>query len=252
MNTIKNWLGRHWVGAWIVASISFAIIIHILFSIEADTKYLEARWSAGDLLSYIGTVTLGFLALWQNKKMQENNDKTQARLEKISIHANEISIINRIVEYQAERIRQLKKHMDIFSELCTPPTIAKALSKDGIHNIPSIMGLSDLESQIHSSFFAVGRLLREDQTVKHNDDHPLKKALTTLYIETESTIKKYRDGDIQLDNIQLITKNAKLLSKLGDNFIQEKERYISNEEAKYRKLLLKDMTLDEIRNLYPL
>lgn len=61
------------------------IVVHILFSIEASTEWLSAKWSAGDLLTYIagfesfsGTIILGIIAVCQTR--QSN------RLQETSIH----------------------------------------------------------------------------------------------------------------------------------------------------------------------
>ena len=71
-----EWLRKHKI--W-VAIISLLIIlgvpllIHILYKIKAPNAFFVAEWSAGELLSYygsilafLGTVVLGVLALYQN------------------------------------------------------------------------------------------------------------------------------------------------------------------------------------------
>ena len=95
MKNIKNFIYKHWIGCWVSASVLFALIIHFLFSIQAPNVFLAAKWGAGDLLAYASTVTLGFLAMWQNKKQKEENDIAQERLEKISLRANELNIVNK-------------------------------------------------------------------------------------------------------------------------------------------------------------
>lgn len=45
----------------------------------------------GAFLSFLGTITLGILALWQNKKFKIENDISQTRLEDLTNQANEIS-----------------------------------------------------------------------------------------------------------------------------------------------------------------
>ncbi|RDW18778.1 hypothetical protein [Oceanobacillus chungangensis] len=61
------------------------LIIHILFKIPAVNSFFESVWSAGDIISYfiafltfLGTLSLGTLALLQNNKLNKiNKDLTQ-------------------------------------------------------------------------------------------------------------------------------------------------------------------------------
>ena len=61
---------------------------------------MEHKWEAGDILTYVSTIALGLLALWQNRQIKEANDKAQERMdqqnteaqermEKLTIQANE-------------------------------------------------------------------------------------------------------------------------------------------------------------------
>lgn len=245
-------LRKHWIGAWVIASIGYALVIHIMFCIEAKNKYLVAHWSAGDLLSYTGTVTLGLLALWQNKKLQEENDTAQKRLENISLHANEISIINRIVEYQTNRINMLKKTMDDFVNACNPQAIALAMAKQGINNYPSVVGLTELETEVDNAFFALSRAMREDKDIQTNDEHPLKIVYAKLYQYTKETIKVYREGTINIANQREIEIQASVLGNIRDEFLKQREKYLFLQENKLQELLFKNMTLKEIRELFPM
>lgn len=62
-------------------------VINILFKINATTDILVAEWSAGDalgyygaILSFLGTVVLGALALYQNHIIKTEADKRQRLL----------------------------------------------------------------------------------------------------------------------------------------------------------------------------
>ena len=63
-------------------------VINILFKINATTDILVAEWSAGDalgyygaILSFLGTVVLGALALYQNHIIKTEADKKAALAE---------------------------------------------------------------------------------------------------------------------------------------------------------------------------
>lgn len=61
------------------------IVTHILFKHNSSIKWLNAEWSAGDLLAYIagfeafiGTIALGALALWQNQQIHKHHIESLA------------------------------------------------------------------------------------------------------------------------------------------------------------------------------
>ncbi len=73
MNFFKKW---GWIVFWAILSVVVAAVIHTLFSLPAPKEYWVATWSAGDILTYISTVALGLLALWQTQKLHYDNEKT--------------------------------------------------------------------------------------------------------------------------------------------------------------------------------
>lgn len=73
--------------------IGIPLIINILFKIPAATTFLDAEWNASDalayygaILSFIGTVVLGALALYQNHIIKTDSDK-KADLAEEQAHA---------------------------------------------------------------------------------------------------------------------------------------------------------------------
>lgn len=74
---------RHIFIVTCIAIVIFAlplIIVHILFKTNCNYPWLTAEWSAGEVLTYIagfesflGTVALGTLALWQNENIQQQH-----------------------------------------------------------------------------------------------------------------------------------------------------------------------------------
>lgn len=86
-----NWLKKHKI---MVSIVSFVIVlgvplaIHFAFKIDAVNSLFEAEWTAGELLGYygsilsfIGTVVLGALALYQNRLIKDESDKIEKRFE---------------------------------------------------------------------------------------------------------------------------------------------------------------------------
>jgi len=74
MKKILAWLKKHIVATWAAISIIFAVVVHAVFSVPAPSAWLVAKWSPGDILTYVGTVSLGLLAVWQNNRFKEEND----------------------------------------------------------------------------------------------------------------------------------------------------------------------------------
>ena len=81
---------KHKVCVFILSILIFAVpltIVHMLYKIDCEIIWLQSEWTAGDVLTYIagfeafiGTVALGFLALWQNHQIQEQHIESQEPL----------------------------------------------------------------------------------------------------------------------------------------------------------------------------
>lgn len=89
-----EWIKKH-KGTFMLACISVLflligvpLIINILFKTYSSIEIFQAEWSAGDalgyygaVLSFVGTVVLGALALYQNHVIKADADKKAALLE---------------------------------------------------------------------------------------------------------------------------------------------------------------------------
>ena len=120
---MKKFIKEHLIQTWIIASIVFAILIHILFVTDAPCDKLQAQWGAGDILTYASTVALGLLAVWQNQKFKEENDKAQERLEELTKQANELSIIGRMIDNKSKKLDNLRHAFSDFEAACNVGTI---------------------------------------------------------------------------------------------------------------------------------
>lgn len=76
-----QWFEKYWLVAFLILSILFLLLVHVLFSIYTTHNWLQAKWTAGELLTYVGTVSLGILSLWQNKQLQAINEKQRRQNE---------------------------------------------------------------------------------------------------------------------------------------------------------------------------
>ena len=126
MKTIHNWINKHMVISWGIISILYAVAIHFLFHWESGIKLIEAKWSAGEILTYGSTVALGLLAMWQNQRFKKENDAAQARLENLTQQANELTAISKIVEIESAKLSTIKRVIDNISKSCSPISVAGA------------------------------------------------------------------------------------------------------------------------------
>ena len=81
MKWIKDQSTKLWF--WIVITIIFLSIVQILFRIEAPCKWLDAVWEAGDLISLVGALVLGYIAVLQTQRandMASDANKTSRKL----------------------------------------------------------------------------------------------------------------------------------------------------------------------------
>ena len=83
MEKIIKWIQEHkkittfLIGMCILAPI---LVIHFLFKIHSNCYWIEAEWEAGDVLGYFGdvlsfagTVVLGYIAIAQTEKANQMN-----------------------------------------------------------------------------------------------------------------------------------------------------------------------------------
>jgi len=62
---------------WITIAIVFLAIIQVLFTIPAPNRWLDAVWDANGFIIFIGTIALGFVAIYQNIKANKLNKNMQ-------------------------------------------------------------------------------------------------------------------------------------------------------------------------------
>ena len=244
----KKIVRQHWIFIWALLSVVYAAIVQLLFSLKTSNQFLVAHWGAGDILTYASTISLGLLAMWQNKKQQEENDITQERMERIIIHANELSIISKMIEHEERRVNELDKLLNRFMQNCDPQAVAIAYSSDD--KIVCMTQVTELERTIDKDFFAISRLLAEDKVLKLDSDNALKLAFAKLYRTVKKDINDIRQEKIDMCDIHEAGKMAGQLSAERDIFMKEKEKYMEIIQSKLRKLLFEEITLEEARKMY--
>lgn len=80
----------------IFLSVVMPLIIHYLFKIEALNDFFVAVWSAGDvlgyyaaILSFVSTILLSVLTLWQNEIIRRESNRNNDILKEMEIQKNQ-------------------------------------------------------------------------------------------------------------------------------------------------------------------
>lgn len=97
----------------IAAFLLFLLGTQILFSIPAPVSWLAAVWDAGDLISFVGTITLGIIAIGQTDHANKVNDRLMQITEHESavndhlmqIAEHESTINNRLMQLEENRYK---------------------------------------------------------------------------------------------------------------------------------------------------
>ena len=87
----------------ILGLVLFPIAVQVLFCFHAPVRVLEANWTAGEILTYVGTAFLGFIAFIQNDSLKKANDEAQEKLAQLTSEANELSVLARIIDYELNK-----------------------------------------------------------------------------------------------------------------------------------------------------
>lgn len=248
MKKILSWIKKHLVATWAVMSILFAIAVHMAFSVTAPTAWLTAKWSPGDILTYVGTVSLGLLAVWQNNRFKEENDVSQQRLERLTFQANELTAINKIIEVESARLERLRKAFDDFSAVCDPQ-ILTAVYADTVSSPNASLEITAAmvaaEQKIDEAFFALSRELRLDNNLRSNDKNPLKVSLQNYY-----SIAKDFTEKVKKSPTENFSRLVSVLSEARNEFISPRERYLSFKEKTLNKVIYGNLSLQETKSLY--
>lgn len=60
---------------WLFLCFALLLITHVLFRIPAPFPWLEHVWEAGDFITFVGTIVLGYVAYWQTNTANETSDR---------------------------------------------------------------------------------------------------------------------------------------------------------------------------------
>ena len=242
----RKWFADHFIFVWIVSSAIFAFIIHCLFSTPAPNEWVAAKWGAGEILTFVSTVALGLLAVWQNKRFKEENDESQLRMENLTREANELSIISKVVEHENNSIERLRTKKAIFIAACDTES--------------AVMDISDVAQQ-PKDFMKTYLKIKMDNRIKQ---------IRLTAIELLSELKTYPSEPSVIELIDIISDysehSIELMRCIRVNSTQEdvynkkseKEKefittisnFITEREKLLNKVIYGKLSFDKIRTLY--
>ncbi len=199
-------------------------------------------------MAYFGTVALAAVAVWQNRIIKEENDKSQERLERLTIQANELTVISKIIENESQNLLRLKIAFDEFSYACDPQVLSTIYANSTTAAVPTIAiqsGMATAEKRMDDSFFALSRELRIDPQFIIKDESPFKLAIAKYYSAAKNLVEKGRTNPTQS-----YKEDIDILTQARNDFVAVREKYLIEKENKLNRVIYGKMTLDEIKNLY--
>ncbi len=243
MNRLIEFFNKHLIITWVAGSILYAVIVNVCFGIDMP-KWLRVKWSAGDILTYTSTISLGLLAVWQNKRLKEENEKSQNRLESISDRANELSVVQKIIEIESSKLERTRNALDEFTYWCNSKMVIATLDKGEGSPIIVRSNLDDLVIKIGNAFSGVTRVFNGTNK-NNNSSHIVNETAESLYTYMKETIDKIYSNVKRYNDEEL-----EHLNKLEAAFLEAKESYIFEQEEKINVLLYDNKTLEEIRDMF--
>lgn len=251
---------------WIILSVISILLFFVGVPFVIDNLYIQGGpiitvWDGPQFLSFygaalsaIGALFLGGISIYQNNKLNKINEAAQKRIEDISNHTNEVSVINHIVDCERERISEFNKLTEEFIDYCNnpiecldpfPPDIVENLLKqeqvrlDRYKNsIIQSVNLSIFENSAEGEFVInlaqiVGNT--SGYITAHKNMSDLEKYNKEVYFNRVKDFKNSRDMYIFQANsmiVRILTNNYKLseIKELYNKRIKEGQ-YGQDEDA---------------------
>ncbi len=230
---------------FIIITILFAITIHILFLVEAPYEWMVAKWSAGDVLTYASTILLGLLALYQNQIFKEENDECQKRLEKLTRQANDLVMINKIIEVEDLRLKKIREDFQTVIIVCNPQKLLADIVETKADKEALLLVLTRIEVEIDSAIIHSHLLIDTGKLIVHYEETIAE--LFRLCQEIKSFLHNSKqDFEYFSENIDKINH----FSKIRDKIVIQFERHMSELENNLQRAIYEKMSLEEIRELF--
>lgn len=240
----------------VVGCIIFMIVIQGLFCIPASIRFLEANWGAGDVLTFVGTALLGWLAIWQNEELKMENEKSQKRLEsmtkeanQLTKEANKLSYLSRIVDYELSKKNNQERKIQNFEEALSIQEIIHAIDDETEEVDMSI--IIDLEKKLDNAYLQM--CIEFDMPIKSTDEiseNGYCKIVRQINIEMKVLISQLK-VDRKILDVKIIKDKIKNIKQLRMNMEIEKSKYFKEKKERLNALIYEqDEIFDGIEKIY--
>lgn len=253
LSMVSEWFKSPLIRNTIVISSLFALAIHVLYYFPAPFDFFVHKWEAGDILTYVSTIALSLLAVWQNQKFKEESDQTQAamerqnkeaqdRLERISMEANELSVISRIIDQEDKYLSKLEEAALTFLNASSGGKLLAAINKAIDSNDPMAVSGADIEMR-----HAYDRLMAVYMSGMKTDGTELltlMESASTLYEEASKVFTKiFAEKDYHCLSIDTYSVTYDRAENALQVFLFERRKLM------YR-ILTEKMSLEQVRAIY--
>lgn len=179
--------------------------------------------------------------MWQNQRFKEENDKSQERLEKLTIQANELNIIDKIIENETRKLQEAQKSLDDFCDACEFSTISGLFMQSNGNDVMIV-------EKMRSHITTINRLYAQLERIIHgNHSEDAQKCFREVTKAADCAInlcyffENWKEKDIT-DNKYVTDYYKKYKSALW-----ARAMFLNIQESKLNMILYKNMSLDEIR-----
>ena len=271
-----------WLKDFLSFSIDLILIVAALFLIPFGLNYLLETYpnikalfgesGIGEILTYLSTTFLAFLALYQNnrfrklnrkheqeqktkdaevqklladkdaemqEKMAAQNKEAQDRMAELTSRANELAYKNQIINVETQRISNLQKAFSNFDYACH--------HWDDFNNCGSLQNRSRIQLleqniyRVYDSLLALGREIVNDCSTPPNN----------VYSDAESYKEAIEKSSLFLMNNATINDDLKeKLRKSHEAYRSSATIYLENVFKNYYELLYGDLTVEQIKDRY--
>lgn len=240
----------------IIGCVVVPFVINWLFAIDAK-GLLIAKWEAehalaysAGVLSFIGTVVLGYISYEQAKGANK-----MAELAAVSANeANEISIISRIAEFEGENLQRVRECYEKFYDIYLPQNLMKPVMEcmrdDGTIDMLKIQILIDYRNELISTFTKYARALNKDSVYIKKEMKDFLDEILKMYHFSISYIDYYTSLERNHDNTPFDDEKFIEYDKIFLTWATKGSQYIIEKEDRLKAFLYTKMTLEEVRELY--
>ena len=241
---------------WRIISVIIIVVLFIGVPVFVDITYviggpIKTAWTGpeflafyGAALSAIGALFLGAISIWQNDMLRRQNDKlreenkeSQNTIEELYKTANELSVINKIIDNESQRINSLEKECLSFYSNCDSIALIEHLRNFGIHQIRPEH--SFLAEKARIFYTKIHSLIKDDDQYSKDLDKACKE-LMDAYIKVLDCIiesKSYSNEQLTLESVRI---------KFQSAYIE----YIKEYQQKLDLILFNSYSLDRVRSFY--